>query len=411
MYQQFILITLLLSYGISVLSEFLNLKALQPAVPEEFADIYDARAYARSQEYTKEKIRFSVFSETIHIIALLCFWFMHGFAAIDIWTRSFGYGSIITGLLFFAALAVLDSIVSLPFSIYSTFVLEQKYGFNRTKPLTFIMDRIKGIALGAILGAPIMALIILFFEIAGANAWWMCWAAITVFTLAIQFIAPTWIMPLFNKFTPLADGSLRSKLLEYANSVQFPLQGIFVIDGSRRSARANAFFTGFGKNKRIALYDTLINNHTEQELMAVLAHEVGHYKKRHIVQSMVLSILQTGILFFILSFFLGNQQLFQAFYVENISIHAGMVFFFMLYAPISTITGIAMNIFSRKNEYEADEYAAKTTHDPGAMIAALKKLSADNLSNLTPHPFYVFLNYSHPTALQRIQALRNIVLH
>ena len=305
---------------------------------------------------------------------------------------------------------VARSIISLPFSLYSTFVIEERFGFNKTTLGTWIADLLKGLLLGLILGTPILAGILAFFEYAGPLAWLYCWGAVTLFTLVVQFIAPTWIMPLFNKFTPLEDGDLRTKIMDYARSVNFKLQNVFVMDGSKRSSKSNAFFTGFGKNKRVALFDTLIEKHSTEELVAVLAHEIGHYKKRHIVQMLVAGIVQTGVVFWLMSFFLDNPDLFGAFYMDQTSVYAGLIFFGMLFSPIEMILSIFMSVLSRKNEFEADAYAVETTNSGTEMISALKQLSRDNLSNLTPHPLYVFLNYSHPPVLQRINAIRAIPL-
>lgn len=405
-YAIFILATMIVAYLLDVITGILNVRALQPELPKEFTGVYDAEKYRKSQEYTRVSSKFGLIVSTFDLIITLTFWFMGGFTYVDTLVRSWSLSPIVSGLAFIGILVVANGIISLPFGVYSTFVIEEQFGFNKTTVGTFILDKIKALGLGLVLGVPVLAGILWFFGSAGDLAWLYCWIAVTVFTFGLQFIAPTWIMPLFNKFTPLEDGELRSTLLAYAEKVNFPLQGIFVIDGSKRSARSNAYFTGFGKNKRIALYDTLINNHSIEELTAVLAHEVGHYKRKHIFQSMALSILQSGVMFFMLSVFLNSKELYSAFYVDTPSVYAGLVFFMMLYSPVSTIIGIGMNVFARKNEYEADDYAAKTTGKPESMIATLKKLSADNLSNLTPHPLYVFLNYSHPTALQRIVALR-----
>jgi STE24 endopeptidase len=402
----FILATMLLAYILDVITGIANVRALKPELPAEFVGVYDAEKYRKSQEYTKVRSNFGLIVSTFELAVMLVFWFAHGFEFVDTTVRAWGLNSILTGLAFLGILMTANAILSMPFGIYSTFVIEEKFGFNKTTIATFFLDKIKGLGIGILLGVPVVAGVLWFFEATGEMAWLYCWSAVTLFTLAVQFIAPTWIMPLFNKFTPLEDGQLRRSLLDYAQKVDFPLQGIFVIDGSKRSARSNAYFTGFGKNKRIALYDTLINNHSVEELTAVLAHEVGHFKRKHILQSMILGIIQTGVMFYLLSMFLNNKELCSAFYVSNTSIYASLVFFMLLYSPFSTLIGIAMNVFSRKNEYEADEYAAKTTGKPETMIATLKKLSADNLANLTPHPMYVFLNYSHPTALQRIQHLR-----
>jgi STE24 endopeptidase len=267
------------------------------------------------------------------------------------------------------------------------------------------MDLVKGLLLSVLLGGPLLAGILAFFVYAGTNAWWYCWVAVTLYMLGVQFIAPTWIMPLFNKFTPLETGELKSAILSYAGSINFPIENVYVMDGSRRSSKSNAFFTGFGKHRRIVLFDTLIKRHTTGELLAVLAHEMGHYKKKHILQNMVLGILQMGIMLYLLSIFISYQGLFDAFYMPQQSVYAGLIFFTMLYSPLSFFIGIFMQMLSRKNETQADRFSAETTQDPQSMVTALKKLSVDNLTNLMPHPLYVFLNYSHPPVLQRISAL------
>jgi len=407
-YAAIILTTLVVSFVIDLITEVLNLKALRDDLPKEFAGVYDAAAYKKSQDYTRVKTKFGFITSIFSIILILVFWFAGGFNYVDQIVISWTLHSIWTGLIYVGILIIAKSILSLPFSIYSTFVIEERFGFNKTTPLTFVTDILKGLLLGVLLGAPLLAGVMAFFQYAGGMAWFYCWLATAVFTLFIQFIAPTWIMPLFNKFTPLEEGELRESILSYAKSVKFSLQNLFVIDGSKRSTKSNAFFTGFGKNKRIALFDTLIEKHTVAELVAVLAHEIGHYKKKHIIQGMLISILQMGVMFFLLSIFISHEGLFKAFYMENISIYAGLIFFGMLYSPIELILSIFMQIFSRKNEYEADQYAAETTKDPNSMIDALKKLSVHNLSNLTPHPLYVFLNYSHPPVLERINEIRKL---
>ena len=404
-YAVIILLTLIVSFIIDFITEILNLRALKDELPTEFKGVYDAEKYKKSQEYTRVNTKFGFITSTFGTALILVFWFAGGFNRLDEIVRSWNLHPIFTGLSYIGILILAKSILSLPFSIYSTFVIEERFGFNKTTPKTFILDLIKGLLLGVLLGGPLLAGILAFFQYTGAMAWLYCWIAVTVFTLFVQFIAPTWIMPLFNKFTPLEEGDLRSAILSYAKSVNYPLKNLFVMDGSKRSAKSNAFFTGFGKNKRIALFDTLIEQHTVRELVAVLAHEIGHYKKKHILKSMIISILHSGVMFFILSLFISNHGLSQAFYMQQTSIYTGLIFFGMLYSPIELILSIFMHIFSRKNEYEADLFAAETTKDPQAMIDALKKLSVHNLSNLTPHPLYVFLNYSHPTVLERIRAI------
>jgi len=402
-----ILLAIAANYLLNLVSDLLNLRALNNRLPEEFRDVYDEEKYRKAQSYTRVRTRFGLLTSTFSLLVLLVFWFAGGFNWVDQFVRDFGYGTITTGLLFVGILILAQTILSLPFSIYSTFAIEERFGFNKTTPVTFITDRLKGIMLTVLLGGPLLAGVIGIFEYFGAVAWMYAWIVVVLFTLFVQFIAPTWIMPLFNKFTPLEDSELRQSILDYAEKVSFPLQGIYKIDGSRRSSKSNAFFTGFGRNKRIALFDTLIENHTVPELVAVLAHEVGHYKKKHILKSMVISLLHTGIMLFLLSLFIRVPGLHEAFLMEEISVYAGLVFFGLLYSPVEMVLSVIMQIVSRKHEFEADRFAADSTDDPESMVSVLKKLSADNLSNLTPHPFHVFLNYSHPPVLQRIRAVRS----
>ncbi|PAU94902.1 peptidase M48 [Aliifodinibius salipaludis] len=401
-----ILATLAIDFILNMVSDYLNLKSLDTGLPEEFQDVYDEETYEKSQRYTKERTKFGILTSVFNLGLLLVFWFAGGFQWLDEMVRSWELGVIWTGLVYIGMLIFARQILSLPFSIYSTFVIEEKYGFNKTTPKTFVLDLVKGLGLSILLGGPLLAGILAFFTFIDQYAWLYAWGAVTAFTLFLQFIAPTWIMPIFNDFEPLDEESdLRQKIRDYADKVNFAMEGVYVMDGSKRSSKSNAFFTGFGKNKRIALYDTLIDNHEEDELVAVLAHEIGHYKKKHIIKNMGISIFQTGIMFFLLSIFLNSEGLFDAFFMEQMSVYAGLIFFGMLYAPIDMIVSVFMQILSRKYEFEADEFAS-TTYKKEPMIDALKKLSKDNLSNLTPHPFYVFLNYSHPPVLDRIKAIR-----
>jgi STE24 endopeptidase len=404
-YAIIILATLLFGFLLDIITNLLNLRSLQSQLPEEFSDVYDVEKYQKSQEYTRVSTKFGFMSGTFGLIVTLAFWFTGGFNILDQFVRDWNLHAIWSGLIYIGIILIARFIFSLPFGIYSTFVIEEKFEFNKTTPLVFITDILKGLLLSILIGGPLLAGLLYFFAAFGDVAWLYCWGAVTLFSLFIQFIAPTWIMPLFNKFTPLEDGDLKSAIVSYAEKVNYPLKGLFVMDGSKRSTKSNAFFTGFGKNKRIALFDTLIAKHTVPELVGVLAHEIGHYKKKHILKSMIISILHMGVLFFLLSIFLSHEGLFAAFYMEQTAVYTGLIFFGMLYAPVEMILSVIMQIFSRKNEYEADRYAADTTEDAPSFISALKKLSADNLSNLTPHPLYVFLNYSHPPVLQRIRRL------
>ena len=402
-----ILAAILIPFILDLIASILNLKALTLNPPQALKDLYPPDKYRKSQEYTRDSTHFNFVSSAFALALLLIFWFAHGFNWIDLLVRSWGLGEIINGLLYTGILMFAYSLVMLPFSIYGTFVIEQLYGFNKTTPMTFITDRLKGLLLAVLLGAPLLAAILALFEITGPLAWLYCWAAVTGYLLIIEFIAPNWLMPLFNKFTPLADGELRTAIFKYAKSVDFPIQNVFVIDGSRRSSKSNAFFTGFGRNKRIALFDTLIAQHTVPELVAVLAHEIGHYKKKHIIQGLVISILHFGLLFFLLSIFLTSTGLYQAFYIAQPSIYTGLIFFGMLYTPIEFVLAILLNMLSRRNETDADRFAVLTSPEPLILGDALRKLAADNLSNLTPHPLYTFLYYSHPPLLERTESIKS----
>jgi STE24 endopeptidase len=287
-------------------------------------------------------------------------------------------------------------------------VIEERFGFNKTTWKTFILDRIKVLLLGALLGAPLLAGILWFFKVSGDNAWWLCWLAVTLYALVAQVVVPTWIMPLFNRFDPLEDGELKQTIMSCAHSIGFPLDNVFVMDGSKRSGKSNAFFTGFGKHKRVVLYDTLIKQQTTPELVSVLAHEMGHFKKKHILQNLVLGIIEMGLMFFLMSLCISYQGLFDAFYVESRPIYAGLIFFGMLYSPLGFFIGIFFRMMSRKNEYEADRFAVHVTGDSESLSMALKKLSVENLSNLIPHPLYVFFHYTHPPVLERIKVMSSL---
>ena len=407
-YLVFILTILIGSYVLEVLVEILNIKNLKTDLPEEFAGYYDAENYEKSQQYLKENTWFGIITETVFTPLTIAFILLGGFNYVDSLARSFNLGAIPTGLIFAGILLLLSQIIHIPFSAYATFVIEEKYGFNRTTVKTFLMDTLKSWLLMAVIGGTVFSIVLWFFEKTGTWAWLYCWGAMIIIQLFLSFVAPVVIMPIFNKFYPLEESELKSTIEEYARAQRFKMKGVFKMDASKRSSKSNAFFTGFGKFRRIVLFDTLIEKHTVDELVSVLAHEMGHYKKKHIITSMVISILTTGLMFFILSLFLNNQGLFAAFKMENTSLYASLLFFGFLYAPIEMILAIFGNLLSRMHEYAADAYAATTYGKPEAMIAALKKLSVDNLSNLTPHPLKVFLSYSHPPVLERIKALRNL---
>lgn len=405
-----IFIALILEFALELVGGLLNLKALKLELPTALEGIYKAEDYRKSQEYIRSTTRFGLIGSSFTLLLLLAFWFSGGFNWFDQVIRAWNFVPLVNGLLFIGILVFAYGLLNLPFSIYGTFVIEERFGFNKTTPRTFFLDLVKGLGLAILLGGPLLAAVLALFQYAGTYAWLYCWAAVVIFSLTVQYIAPIWILPLFNKFTPMESGELKEAILGYAHSVNFPVKNVFVMDGSKRSSKSNAFFTGFGRNKRVALFDTLIAQHSVPEMVAVLAHEVGHYKKKHILQGTIINILHTGVVFALLSLFLNSSGLYQAFYMSQESIYAGLLFFGLLYTSIELVLSVVMQMISRKNEYVADRFAVETIDSPHSLVEALKKLHAKNLSNLTPHPFYVFLNYSHPPLLQRVQAIQDIML-
>ena len=402
----FIIISLLVAdFIFERFLEFLNSTQWSDQLPEELKDIYDEQEYQKQQAYEKVNFRFSMLSSSFSFVLMFLMVIFAGFALVNNWALSVSVNPILTALVFFGILMLASDLLTTPFSIYDTFVIEEKFGFNKTTPKTFALDKLKGYLLGAIIGGGLLALIIYIYQLTTTNFWIYTWLVITGFSVFVVLFYSNLIVPLFNKQTPLPDGELKTAIEGFSDKVGFKLDNIYVIDGSKRSTKANAYFTGFSAKKRIVLYDTLINDMTTNELVAVLAHEIGHYKKHHVIWSLLLGTLQTGIVLFIFSLFVGSPELSAALGVETPSFHIGLIAFGILYSPISMITGLAMNIFSRKNEYEADAFAAKY-FDGKELASALKKLSIKNLSNLRPHPAYVFFHYSHPTLLQRLQALK-----
>ncbi len=401
-----VLAVILGRYLLDLIVDILNVGALKFEFPQEFIGYYDKDKYTISQKYLREKTYFGIVEDTFFTFVIISFILGGGFNLIDRFSRQFHVGPIITALIFLGTLMFLFYILYLPFSVYHIFVIEARYGFNRTTIKTFVLDVIKTVILGAIIGGIIFSFIVWFFIRFPNIAWFLCWVGVTLFELFFIFIAPIVIMPLFNKFIPLEEGELKKEIIKYANSQSFLLGGIFKMDASRRSSKSNAFFTGFGKNRRIVLFDTLIEKHTIPELVSILAHEVGHYKRRHILKMFIISSLANGLMFFILSFFINNEGLFYAFKMDHTSIYASLVFFGFLYTPIQMIFSVVTNFFSRRYEYEADRFSLATYKNPEAFIEGLKKLTVDNLSNLTPHPLKVFLHYSHPPILKRIEAIR-----
>lgn len=399
----FILIAIIIiEFVIDTTLDVLNAKHYGDKLPEPLQDVYDTEEYLKSQAYKKERFKFSMVSSVFSLVLLLAFFFLDGFAFVDELARQYTDHPILIALIFFGIIMLGSDILTTPFSYYSTFVIEEKYGFNKTTLKTFVLDKIKGWFMLIIVGGALLSLIIWFYQWAGSSFWLYAWAVIAVFSVVMNMFYAKLIVPLFNKQTPLEDGSLRQKIEAYASKVGFKLDNIFVIDGSKRSTKANAYFSGFGREKRITLYDTLINDLEEEEIVAVLAHEVGHYKKNHIIINLITSIALTGLTLWLLSLCIGSPLLSQALGIATPSFHIGLIAFGILYSPISEITSLLMNFISRAFEYQADNFA-KETYAGAPLISGLKTLSKNSLSNLTPHPAYVFMHYSHPTLLQRFR--------
>jgi STE24 endopeptidase len=392
------------SYMFDQLLDYLNLKHQKPDVPLEVAYYYDKEKYLKSLQYHREQTMFSFLTSAVSTALTLLMLYFQGFGWLDLLLRDFIPSEIIRALAFFGIIALVSDVLAIPFQLYGTFVIEEKYGFNKTTVKTFITDKIKGYILGAIIGGGLIALLIYLIGKIGPNFWIWFGLIASAFILLVNLFYTSLILPLFNKLTPLPDGDLKSSIEAFAKKVSFPLTNIFVMDGSKRSAKANAFFSGIGRKKKIVLYDTLINNHTTEELVAVLAHEVGHFKKKHIIFSYVLSVFQIFFTLWILSLMVYNENVSQSMGALHTTLHLNLIAFMILFSPISGITGLLMSMYSRRNEFEADRYA-KETYDGNALATALKKLSVDSLSDLYPHPLYVFFHYSHPPLLKRLEAL------
>lgn len=404
-----ILIALILDFAVGLFSTILNVRSLKPIPPFELEDVYRSEEYRKSQEYTRVQSLFGLTASTFKLLLLLIFWLLGGFNYIDQTIRLMEWNEIWNGLAFIGILATFTVILNIPLSLYSTFVIEQRFGFNKTTYSTFVVDTLKGLFLYIFIGAPLLIGILYFFEYTGSLSWLYVWIFVTVISFVISILGPIWIMPIFNKFTPLEPGELRNAIVEYAKKVNFTYGNIYVIDGSKRSSHSNAFFTGLGKTKRIALFDTLTEQLNTNEIVSVIAHEIGHNKKRHVASGMALSILHTGALLFLFSLVMENQSLFEAFSMESTSIYASIVFFGLLFTPIELIISPVMQFISRRNEYQADQWAVETTANKQHLISGLKKLSSENLANLSPHPLFVLLNYSHPPLLNRLESINSLV--
>ena len=405
-----ILVGIFVLWNLELVATVLNLKAFPSAVPKALEDLMDGTKLEQARRYLQAHARFGIIQSTTSLVALLMFWSLGGFGWLDETARAFTPSPVRAGLIFLSLLILGQSLLSLPFSVYDTFVIEQNFGFNRATLLTFVMDRLKGLVLAAVIGLPLGAAVLWIFGNV-PHAWLWAWAVVTAFQLILTYLAPSLIMPLFNKFTPMPEGDLKHGIEALGVKCGFPLTGVFVMDGSKRSTKANAFFTGLGKQKKIALFDTLVEKSSQAELLGVLAHEIGHFRCGHIKQRLAVGIAQTAVIFFLLGLATDPngkfaRLLFDAFGVKQISPHVGLVLFSILLEPVSKLLGVLANAWSRRHEFEADAYAAQVTGDGAALGEALKKMTADHLSHPSPAPLRVWLDYSHPPVVQRLEALQ-----
>ena len=385
--------------------DYLNSKFFDKKIPENLRDIYDKEKYQKSQDYKKTLYKFGKISKAYSLTILLLFFFLDGFLLVDNFARSLFESELLISLSFFGIIFFGSDILNLPFSLYSIFIIEEKFGFNKTTFRIYFFDKIKSWFITILFGGGILSFIIFQFETVGKDFWIVAWVFITTISVLINGFYAQIIVPLFNKQTKLEEGNLKNDIEKYSKKVGFDLSNIFVIDGSKRSTKANAYFSGFGKQKRVTLYDTLLNKLNDNQIIAVIAHEIGHYKKNHIIFNLIFSTIQTGLMLYILSLLIYMPIFSEALGIQSHSFHIGLITFSILYAPISEIFSLIFNIFSRKFEYQADHYA-KETFNSKHLIEALKVLSKDSLSNLTPHPKYVWWHYSHPTLAQRIKHLQ-----
>lgn len=401
-----LLVLLTAWFLVDLAANLLNARTLEQPLPESFKGVYDGAKYRQLQQYEKANTLLDSGASVASLGALLGFWFLGGFPWLDGSVRSLGLGPVLSGLLFIRALALGSRLIQLPFNLYHTFVIETRFGFNRTTRALWLADTLKGTALLALLGGGLLSVVLALLEHGGTFAWLYGWATVVSLMFIMSWLAPALILPLFNKFTPLPEGELRNAIEAFGNAHGFPFRGIFLMDGSRRSTKTNAFFTGIGKTKKIVLFDTLIARHSVEELVAVLAHEIGHYKLRHIPLHLAVASANLGIFFFLANYLIRTPQIYAAFSLQP-SVYAGLALFSLYYGPLSRLLAVASLALSRRHEFEADHFASVKTGKPRALAEALRKLSLSNLTNLNPHPLQVLLYHSHPPVLERIAALEN----
>ncbi len=402
-----IVVFLCLDFVLERVLESLNSKHMSPVLPDSLKGIYEEKEYSRFQSYKRENGRLDSWSSGVGFVVMIVFLVAGGFGWYNSWVVSLTDSVVWQTILFVVGLSVVSSVLDIPFDYYATFRIEEKYGFNKTTRRVYWLDTVKELFLSLVLGGVLLALVVWFYTWAGTYFWLYAWGAVTLFSVFMAMFYSQLIVPLFNKQTPLQEGALRDKIQAFAGKVGFKLDNIYVIDGSKRSTKANAYFTGLGPKKRVVLYDTLIDELTEEEIVAVLAHEIGHYKKRHTLRSMVVSVIQMGVLFWLFSLCVNNVALSEALGGDRAYFQMGLIAFAILYSPVNLILGVGMNVWSRNNEYEADAFAARY-YEGDYLVSGLKKISVKSLSNLTPHPLYEYIYYSHPSLLKRIDAIKRI---
>ena len=402
-----IVVFLCLDFMLERVLESLNSKHMSTVLTDSLKGIYDEKEYSRFQSYKRENGRLDCWSSGVGFGVMIVFLVAGGFGWYNSWVVSLTDSVVWQTIFFVMGLSVASTVLDIPFDYYATFRIEEKYGFNKTTRRVYWLDAVKELFLSLVLGGVLLALVVWFYTWAGTYFWLYAWGAVTLFSVFMAMFYSQLIVPLFNKQTPLQEGSLRDKIQDFAEKVGFKLDNIYVIDGSKRSTKANAYFTGLGPKKRVVLYDTLIDELTEEEIVAVLAHEVGHYKKRHTLRSMVVSVIQMGVLFWLFSLCVNNAALSEALGGDRAYFQLGLIAFAILYSPVNLILGIGMNVWSRSNEYEADAFAARY-YEGDNLVSGLKKISVKSLSNLTPHPLYEYIYYSHPSLLKRIDAIKRI---
>ena len=398
------IVLVIFNFLFTTVLEYLNDKNWKDNIPDEFKDFYDAESYIKAKNYKISRGKLSTVSSSLSFVFTLAMLYFFGFGLLSDLANSFSDSVILQSSAFFMILYLFNFVIGIPFSYYSTFEIEEKYGFNKTDIKTFILDKLKGLIITSVFILGLTSLAVLIIDFFSTGFWLWLWLGLSILMILLNMFYADLIVPIFNKLTPLENGELRDKIEAYSKKVGYSLKNIFVIDGSKRSSKANAFFSGLGPRKTIALYDTLIQKHSDEELVSVLAHEVGHFKKKHIFISMILTIFQLGIMCYLFELCMSFDLVANALGSSTMNFHIGIIAFSFLYSPVGLIIGVLMNILSRKNEFEADNYA-KETYDGNSLSLALKKLSVDSLSNLYPHPFYVFIHYSHPPLIQRLSKL------